>query len=380
VAAAVRFHRTGGPDVLVVDDVPPPEPGPGQVRLAVVAAGVNPVECRIRRGEVPVAGPGPWGLGTDVAGVVDAVGPLGAPHVACLLGAGGAAGVPGGGGAVGEGGSPYVACLLDAGGAAGAAGVSGAGGVAVGAEGVAGAAGAGGAAFAVGDAAFGRALGGAYAEYALADVADLLPKPASLAWDVAASVAISGETAYRTLGLLGVTGLGGTLLVHGASGGVGALAVQLAVLGGARVIGTAGPSSLGRVRGLGADPVAYGPGWAERVRALAPDGVDAVLDTAGAGVLGESVALAGGPERVVTIADRRRAAEHGVTYSRGLVARVPMAEVFAELLPALVDGRVAVHVAHRLPLSEAAQAHRISEAGHPGGRIVLTARATPRCT
>jgi len=245
---------------------------------------------------------------------------------------------------------------------------------------VAGAAGAGGAAFAVGDAAFGRALGGAYAEYALADVADLLPKPASLAWDVAASVAISGETAYRTLGLLGVTGLGGTLLVHGASGGVGALAVQLAVLGGARVIGTAGPSSLGRVRGLGADPVAYGPGWAERVRALTPDGVDAVLDTAGAGVLGESVALAGGPERVVTIADRRRAAEHGVTYSRGLVARVPMAEVFAELLPALVDGRVAVHVAHRLPLSEAAQAHRISEAGHPGGRIVLTVRATPRCT
>jgi NADPH:quinone reductase-like Zn-dependent oxidoreductase len=325
VAAAVRFHRTGGPDVLVVDDVPPPEPGPGQVRLAVVAAGVNPVECRIRRGEVPVAGPGPWGLGTDVAGVVDAVGPVGSRHVACSLGAGGAA-------------------------------------------------------FAVGDAVFGRALGGAYAEYALADVADLLPKPAALPWDVAASVAISGETAYRTLGLLGVTGLGGTLLVHGASGGVGALAVQLAVLGGARVIGTAGPSSLGRVRALGAEPVAYGPGWAERVRALAPEGVDAVLDTAGAGVLGESVALAGGPEGVVTIADRRRAAEHGVTYSRGLVARVPMAEVFAELLPALVDGRVAVHVAHRLPLAEAAQTHRISEAGHPGGRIVLTVRATPRCT
>jgi NADPH:quinone reductase-like Zn-dependent oxidoreductase len=305
VAAAVRFHRTGGPDVLVVDDVPPPEPGPGQVRLAVVAAGVNPVECRIRRGEVPIAGPGPWGLGTDVAGLVVAVG-------------------------------------------------------------------AGPSSFAVGDAVFGRALGGAYAEYALAGVADLLPKPAALPWDVAASVAISGETAYRTLGLLGVTGLGGTLLVHGASGGVGAVAVQLAVLGGARVIGTAGPSSLGRVRALGGEPVAYGPGWAQRVRALAPDGVDAVLDTAGAGVLGESVALAGGPERVVTIADRRRAAAHGVTYSRGLVARVPMAEVFAELLPALVDGRVAVHVAHRLPLAEAAQAHRISEAGHPGGRIVLT--------
>ena len=290
-----------------MDDVPPPETGPGQVRLAVVAAGVNPVECRIRRGEVPEAlvGAAPWGLGTDVAGVVDAVG-------------------------------------------------------------------AGPRSFAVGDAVFGRALGGAYAEYACADPADLLPKPADLPWDVAASVAITGETAYRTLGLLGVTGLGGTLLVHGASGGVGALAVQLAVIGGARVLGTAGPASLGRVRALGAEPVVYGPGWVGRVRALAPEGVDAVLDTAGTDVLGESVKLAGGPERVVTIADRLHAAEHGVTYSRGLVARVPMVEVFAEMLPALVGGRVVVHVAHLLPLAEAPQAHRISEAGHPGGRIVLT--------
>ena len=74
MAVAVRFRRTGGPDVLVVEDLPPPEPGPGQVRLAVVAAGVNPVECRIRRGEVALDGDGPWGLGTDVAGVVDAVG------------------------------------------------------------------------------------------------------------------------------------------------------------------------------------------------------------------------------------------------------------------------------------------------------------------
>lgn len=321
----------------MVEDVQPPEPGPGQVRLAVVAAGVNPVECRIRRGEVPLAGAGPWSLGTDVAGVVDAVGP---PRVADPVGA---------------------AAGHDVGGVAGVGG-------------------AGGGPFAVGDAVFGRALGGAYAEYALADVVDLLAKPEALPWDVAASVAISGETAYRTLGLLGVTGLGGTLLVHGASGGVGALAVQLAVLGGARVLGTAGPANRERVRALGAEPVEHGPGWVERVRALAPDGVDAVLDTAGAGVLAESVTLAGGPERVVTIADRRRAADHGVTYSRGLVARVPMAEVFAGLLPALVDGRVTVHVAHRLPLAEAPEAHRISEEGHPGGRIVLTVRQLIRKT
>ena len=122
MAAAVRFHRTGGPDVLVVDDVPPPEPGPGQVRLAVVAAGVNPVECRIRRGEVPLAGAGPWGLGTDVAGVVDAVGDGGSPHarhVGGVLGSGGA------------GGSPHAVGLHRP------TGATGSGGATVGAEGVA---------------------------------------------------------------------------------------------------------------------------------------------------------------------------------------------------------------------------------------------------
>jgi NADPH:quinone reductase-like Zn-dependent oxidoreductase len=313
--AAIRFDRYGGPEVLAPAQVPRPEPAAGQVRLAVVAAGVNPVEWKIRRGDM-AGGDGARaepltasrGLGTDVAGVVDAIGP----------------------------------------------GVT---------------------ALAVGDEVFGRAHD-AYAEHALADTDDLVARPAGLPWEVAASLAISGETAYRTLGLLGVIGreaVGTTLLVHGASGGVGTVAVQLAALRGARVIGTAGPAQLDRVRALGVEVVPHGAGWAGRVRALAPNGVDAVLDLSGHDVLEDSIALAGGPDAVVTIADRR-AAELGVRYSRGLLHRVGMAEVFADLLPALLDGRITVHVAHRLPLAEAATAHRISEEGHPGGRIVLAVR------
>ena len=160
VPAAVRFHRTGGPDVLVVDDVSPPEPGPGQLRLAVVAAGVNPVECRIRRGEVPVAGPGPGGSGRTWRGWWMRWPPA----------AGGAAVGPGPlarsvryvAVSVGPDGSPRGWC----GASRSRSGTPGE---------------------------FGWALGGAYAEYALADAADLLPKPAALPWDVAASVAISGR-------------------------------------------------------------------------------------------------------------------------------------------------------------------------------------------
>lgn len=307
MARAIRFHRYGGPEELRLDDVPVPEPGPGEVRLRVVAAGVNPVECRLRRGELAGGVPldAPRGLGTDVAGVVDAVD-------------------------------------TDAGGVGG---------------------------FSPGDEVFGRALRDGYAEYAVAAPEDLVARPPELAWDVAASIAIPGETAYRTLGLLGVAA-GTTLLVHGASGGVGFVAAQLAVMRGARVIGTSSAAHHERLRAAGVEPVAYGERWTERVRVLGP--VDAVLDTAGRGMLPGSIALAGGPERVVTIADRRDATALGVTYSRGLVSRVPMAEVFAELLPALRDGHISVPIGVRLPLAEAAEAHRVSEAGHPGGRIVLT--------
>jgi acetyl esterase len=187
---------------------------------------------------------------------------------------------------------------------------------------------------------------------------------------------VTAETAYRTLGLLGLDRAGApgrTLLVHGASGGVGVLAVQLAAARGARVVGTAGARHQDLVRGLGAVPVPYGPGWAGRVRAVAPGGVDAVLDCAGAGVLPESVELTGDPAAVVTIADP--AAERvGVRYARGMLSRVPLPEVCADVLPLLLAGAVRVPIAARFPLERAADAHRLSEGGHPGGRIVLVVR------
>src|SRR2546430_11632529 len=126
--------------------------------------------------------------------------------------------------------------------------------------------------------------------------------------------------ATRALGQLGA-GPGSTLLINGASGSVGSAAVQLAVVRGARVIGTASPANHDYLRSLGAEPVAYGEGLAGRVRAVAPDGGDAALDVAGSGGLPELIELAGGPEHAVTIADFGGAQEHGVRLSSGNAGR-----------------------------------------------------------
>ena len=128
------------------------------------------------------------------------------------------------------------------------------------------------------------------------------PIAPSLDFPGAAALPAAIETATRALDQLGVSS-GTTLLINGASGSVGSAAVQLAVVRGARVIGTASPANHGYLRSLGAEPVAYGEGLVERVRALASDGVDVALDVAGSGVLPELIELAGGPQRVVTIAD-----------------------------------------------------------------------------
>src|SRR6201999_2079766 len=142
------------------------------------------------------------------------------------------------------------------------------------------------------------------------------PIPASLGFAEAAALPAAVETATRALDQLGVTS-GTTLLINGASGSVGSAAVQLAVARGARVIGTASPANHDYLRSLGADPVAYGDGLTERVRALAPGGVDLALDAAGSGVLPELIELAGGAGHVLTVADFVGAQEHGVRFSRG---------------------------------------------------------------
>jgi NADPH:quinone reductase-like Zn-dependent oxidoreductase len=220
---------------------------------------------------------------------------------------------------------------------------------------------------AVGDRVFGFSAEGA-AQAELAVLSDYAPIPPSLDFPRAAALPAAIETATRALDQLGV-GSAGTLLINGASGSVGSAAVQLAVVRGARVIGTAGPANHEHLRSLGAEPVAYGEGLVERVRALVPDGVDAALDVAGSGVLPELIELAGGPERVVTIADFTGAREHGVRFSSGDAGRA--LHVLAEIGELIESGRFSVPVAQTFPLAEIADAHRLGEDGHARGKIVL---------
>jgi NADPH:quinone reductase-like Zn-dependent oxidoreductase len=297
---AITFDRFGGPEVLQVVQVDLPQPGPGQVRLRVQAAGVNQLDYKIRSGAMQQAFPTtfPATPGLEASGVVDEVG-----------------------------------------------------------EGVTG--------VAVGDEVIAFTETGAYAEYALAGV--VAPKPAGLGWDEAAALPTAGETAQRVLDQLGVKD-GETLLVHGASGGVGSLAVQLAIARGATVIGTAAPANHSFLRSLGVTPVAYGEGLVERVRALAPQGVDAVFDAAGKGALPDSIELRGGTtDRVITIADPA-AGSLGVTFSAG---GRPSAELLGEQARLAAAGKLLVTIAAVFPLAEAGRAQERSAGGHTRGKLIV---------
>ena len=295
---AVRFSRFGGPEVLEIVDLPDPHPGPGQVRIGVRAAGVNPSDWKKRRGLMD--GELPQTLGYEAAGVVDELG-----------------------------------------------------------EGVAD--------VAAGDRVFGfSAEEGAQAE--LAVLSYYAPIPPALDFPGAAGLPAAIETATRALDQLGV-GSGSTLLVDGASGSVGSAAVQLAVARGARVIGTASPANPEYLRSLGAEPVAYGEGHVERVRALAPGGVDVALDVAGSGVLPELIELAGGAGHVITLADFDGAQKYGVRFSSGDAGRAVYA--LGEIGEQIESGRFSLPVVQAFPLAEVAEAHRVSERGHVRGKLVL---------
>jgi NADPH:quinone reductase-like Zn-dependent oxidoreductase len=193
--------------------------------------------------------------------------------------------------------------------------------------------------------------------------------PPSLGFVDAAALPVALETATRSLDQLGVAD-GMTLLVNGASGGIGSTAVQLAVARSARVIGVAGPASQDWVGLLGADPVTYGDGMADRVRAVAPSGVDRAVDVAGSGVLPDLVDLAGDPKHVVTLADYAGAEQCGVHFSNGFVDGNAFHAIttVGELIEA---GQFWLPVDRTFPLSEIAGAHRWSERGHLRGRLVL---------
>ncbi|SCG72224.1 NADP-dependent oxidoreductase [Micromonospora humi] len=220
----------------------------------------------------------------------------------------------------------------------------------------------------VGDRVFGISDdGAAAAELALLTFRAVIPR--SLGFVDAAGLPVALETATRVIDQLGVTG-GTTLFVNGASGGIGSTAVQLAVARGARVIGAAGAANQNYLRLLGAQPVTYGDGMVDRVRALAPEGVDVAFDVAGNGILPELVGLAGDARNVVTIADVEGAREHGVHFSNGFVdghGFRSLADV-GELIEA---GRFWLPVDRTFPLERIAEAHRASENAHVRGRLAL---------
>ncbi|MEU5418265.1 NADP-dependent oxidoreductase [Streptomyces sp. NPDC020667] len=292
----VSFAEFGGPDVLQLTDAEEPHAGPGHIRIAVRAAGVNPVDWRIREGQFqkvrPIALPA--GIGQDAAGVVDEVGE----------------------------------------------GVEGVG---------------------IGDHVFGRGAS-TYAEFAV--LSAWSRKPESLTFEEAAGYPSVVETALRIIREVGVRP-GQTLLVSGASGGVGSAALQIARDRGITVIGTAGAANQDYLRGLGALATTYGEGWADRVRRLGQ--VDAALDLAGSGVIRELVELTGDPRKVISIADLG-APKLGARYS-GVTGDVPQA--LAEAADLISRGKLHIPVEKAYALAEAAAAHIDSHAGHTRGRRVI---------
>ncbi|MGV9263694.1 NADP-dependent oxidoreductase [Kitasatospora sp. NPDC003701] len=302
---AIAIRRYGGPEVVEYLDLPDPKVGPDSVLVEVRAAGVNPVDWRVREGSLDglLDAHFPLVMGWDAAGVVRAVG-----------------------GGVTE--------------------------------------------FAPGDEVYGYVRKdsvehGTYAELVSAPVRTLARRPAALDWAQSGGLPLAGLTALQGLKALRV-GAGDTVLVHAAAGGVGHLAVQIARARGARVIGTAGERNHAYLRGLGAEPVAHGEGLAERVRALAPDGVDAALDLVGGGAVDVSAALVADPSRIASVTDYRVKALGG-----HYVWVRPDAAGLAELAALADDGRLTVTVASTFPLAQAGSAQALSAEGRTRGKIVL---------
>ncbi|MFF1556505.1 NADP-dependent oxidoreductase [Streptomyces sp. NPDC058279] len=301
---AMAYETYGGTEVLAETRMPIPKVAPGEVLVRVKYAGVNPVDWKIMSGGLDALMEVVYPVvpGWDVAGTVERVG-IDVPE------------------------------------------------------------------FAVGDEVIAYARkdyvhGGTFAEFVSVPVRALAAKPASLDWKQAAGLPLAGLTAYQLLTRLG-TGKEDTVLVHGASGGVGSLGVQIARALGARVIGTASPRNHDRLRELGCEPVTYGDGLADRVRELAPDGVGVVADFVG-GVLDVTRAVLADGGRHASIAD------HTVLGAGGQWIWVrPVASDLVELGRLADSGLLTVPVAETFPLAELAAAFELSQAGHTAGKIVI---------
>jgi NADPH:quinone reductase-like Zn-dependent oxidoreductase len=295
---AVRFSEYGNPEVLEVVETEEPHAGPGEVRIAVHAAGVNGLDWKIRSGALREMRPLdlPAGTGIDASGVVDEIG---------------------------EGVSDIE----------------------------------------IGDAVFGTGSE-TVAEYAV--LTSWALKPDGLAFEEAAGFPIPAETAIRIIEQVGVEP-GQTLLVSGASGGVGSAVLQIARERGINVIGTASSTNQDYLRSLGAVATTYGDGLVDRVRELAPDGVDAALDLAGSGVIEELIELTGEPSKVLSISDFG-AGRFGAQISN---APVDPPKAFAGAARLSAEGSFTIPVARTFTMNEAGEAHAASQAGHVTGGFVI---------
>ena len=305
VSRAVRLDAFGGPEVLDIREVPAPQAGPGQLRVRVTAAGLNPMDWIITADADTAARFGltlPTGFGTDYAGVVDQVGD----------------------------------------------GVSG---------------------FAVGDRLFGGALSRAVADFVVIDLAEGIAAnevhhlPDGVDDRTGATLAIAGATASAALAVVD-PGPHDTVLIGGAAGGVGVFAVQLACIAGARVIGTGSATSEDFLRDLGAEPVAYGDGLADRVRALAPGGVTAAIDLYGTETVHAARELGVPDGRICTIA----AQVDGVASVSGANAAPDVLDEVARLVAA---GRLRVPIAAGFPIEQIRRAAELQAGRHIHGKLVI---------
>jgi NADPH:quinone reductase len=301
---AVRFNEYGGLDVLGIAEVDVPDPPPGEVLVAVKAAGTNPGEASIRKGLLDSRFPStfPSGQGSDLAGVVDQVG-----------------------------------------------------------EGVDG--------FAVGDEVLGWSDGReSQAEFVSVPADHLVARPASVDWATAGSLFVAGVTAYAAVRAVGA-GPGDTVVVSAAAGGVGSITVQLLKVRGATVIGIASESHHSWLSSIGVTPVAYGDDLIERIRAAAPSGVDAFIDTFGPEYVKLAIDLGVQPERVDTIIAFEAAEEYGAKSEGSSTAS--SSDVLAEMVDLVASGRITVPIAATYPLDQVRAAYTELEKRHTQGKIVL---------
>jgi NADPH:quinone reductase-like Zn-dependent oxidoreductase len=308
MSRAVIYEKFGGPEVLELREVAEPHARAGEVRVRVKAAGLNPMDWGIAARAEAAAMFGvtlPAGFGADFAGVVDEVG--------------------------------------------------------VDAEG-----------FTVGDRVYGGAMAKAVADYVVLPVAasplyQLYLTPDGISNEVAAALPTPGLTAAAALNVIDPHP-GDTVLIGGAAGGVGVLAVQLARLAGASVIGTASRATFGFLRRLDADPVEYGPGLVERVRAIAPDGIAAAIDLFGTEAAEAALALGVPPERISTIA-AGSTAPAGVHVTGGFEGTP---SDLGRITDAVTAGKMTVPIAATFPIEDIRDAVALQSGRHVHGRVVIT--------